>query len=56
VQRRRRTVVEQLLQQQKVDIKLYDAVLTSEADPITPHDQEYEKFLPMLQDYLKSYN
>lgn len=37
------------------NFKLYDAILQSEKRPKTPEpDSEMDKFLPMLQDYLKS--
>ncbi|TFY72883.1 hypothetical protein EVG20_g151 [Dentipellis fragilis] len=39
------------LEKQKADFQMYDAILASEN--ATPMDPEIEKFLPMLQDYLK---
>ncbi|KAI0316267.1 hypothetical protein OF83DRAFT_262772 [Amylostereum chailletii] len=40
------------LEKAKSDFKMYDAVLALDA-PAAPVDEEMEKFLPMLQDYLK---
>ncbi|KAA1473809.1 hypothetical protein DENSPDRAFT_297712 [Dentipellis sp. KUC8613] len=39
------------LEKQKADFQMYDAILASEK--ATPVDPEIEKFLPLLQDYLK---
>lgn len=35
------------------DFRMFDAVLTTDKPPSTPMDPEMEKFLPMLNDYLK---
>ncbi|KNZ73020.1 Putative transcription factor IWR1 [Termitomyces sp. J132] len=37
----------------QTDFKMFDAVLTTDKLPLSPMDSEMEKFLPMLNDYLK---